>query len=265
VIGGGRDLGRGPWTPPICSSPALASGTVRLHRLDHLQGIPPVFSRRTALWCAVFQKIDVNEPSIPDAIEILKGLKPYFEDYHKLKYTSDAIKGGGRALGRATSMTAKLPDKAIDVIDESGAAQMLLPEGKRKKTHRPQGGRGDDRHHGADPAPRPCRRTTLPCWRISRRPSRRVVYGQDKPIEALSASIKLARAGPARSPEKPIGCYLFSGPHRRRQDRGRQAARRLARRRAPALRHVGIHGAPYRVAADRRAPPAMSASTRAGC
>src|SRR5258708_13217170 len=80
-----------------------------------------------------FQKIDVNEPSVLDAIEIMKGLKPYFEDYHKLKYTNEAIKAAVELSARYIH-DRKLPDKAIDVIDESGAAQMLLPESRRKKT-----------------------------------------------------------------------------------------------------------------------------------
>ena len=80
-----------------------------------------------------FQKIDVNEPTVPDAIEILKGLKPYFEEYHKLKYTNEAIKAAVELSARYIH-DRKLPDKAIDVIDESGAAQMLLPESRRKKT-----------------------------------------------------------------------------------------------------------------------------------
>src|SRR5207244_9030006 len=79
------------------------------------------------------QKIDINEPTVPDAIEILKGLKPYFEDYHKLRYTGEAIKAAVELSARYIH-DRKLPDKAIDVIDESGAAQMLLPESKRKKT-----------------------------------------------------------------------------------------------------------------------------------
>ncbi len=80
-----------------------------------------------------FQKIDVNEPTVDDAIGILKGLKPYFEDYHKLKYTNEAIEAAVNLSARYIH-DRKLPDKAIDVIDESGAAQMLVPENKRKKT-----------------------------------------------------------------------------------------------------------------------------------
>src|SRR5690606_40513393 len=80
-----------------------------------------------------FQKIDVNEPSIADAIEILKGLKPYFEDFHKVRYTNDAIKTAVELSARYIN-DRKLPDKAIDVIDETGASQMLVPEARRRKT-----------------------------------------------------------------------------------------------------------------------------------
>ena len=114
-----------------------------------------------------FQKIDVNEPTVPDAIEILKGLKPYFEDYHKLKYTNDAIKAAVELSARYIH-DRKLPDKAIDVIDEFGAAQMLLPENKRKNTIGTEG----DRDHDLPPwrgfRRRRCRRTTPRCCGISR-------------------------------------------------------------------------------------------------
>ena len=80
-----------------------------------------------------FQKIDVNEPTVADTIEILKGLKPYFEEFHKLRYTNDAIKAAVELSAHYIN-DRKLPDKAIDVIDETGASQMLLPESRRKKT-----------------------------------------------------------------------------------------------------------------------------------
>jgi ATP-dependent Clp protease ATP-binding subunit ClpA len=156
-----------------------------------------------------FQKIDVNEPTIPDAIEILKGLKPYFEDYHKLRYTNEAIKAAVELSARYIH-DRKLPDKAIDVIDESGAAQMLLPEGRRKRTI----GIKEIETTIATMAripPKAVSKDDAEVLRHLQETLKRVVYGQDKAIEALSASIKLARAG-LREPEKPIGCYLFSGP-----------------------------------------------------
>jgi ATP-dependent Clp protease ATP-binding subunit ClpA len=156
-----------------------------------------------------FQKIDVNEPSVPDAIEILKGLKPYFEDYHKLRYTNEAIKAAVELSSRYIH-DRKLPDKAIDVIDESGAAQMLLPEGRRKRTI----GIKEIETTIATMAripPKAVSKDDAEVLQHLEDTLKRVVYGQNNAIEALSASIKLARAG-LREPEKPIGCYLFSGP-----------------------------------------------------
>jgi ATP-dependent Clp protease ATP-binding subunit ClpA len=155
-----------------------------------------------------FQKIDVNEPTIEDAIKILKGLKPYYEEHHKLRYTNEAIKAAVELSARYIH-DRKLPDKAIDVIDEVGAAQMLLPENKRKKTI------GIKEIEATSPPwrafrRRACRRRQEVLAQLER-DLKRVVFGQDKAIEALAAAIKLARAG-LREPEKPIGCYLFSGP-----------------------------------------------------
>ena len=156
-----------------------------------------------------FQKIDVNEPTVEDAIDIIKGLKPYFEDYHKLKYTNDAIKAAVELSARYIH-DRKLPDKAIDVIDESGAAQMLLPENKRKKTI----GIKEIETTIATMAripPKTVSKDDAAVLQHLEQTLKTTVYGQDKAITALSASIKLARAG-LREPEKPIGCYLFSGP-----------------------------------------------------
>ena len=125
---------------------------------------------------------------------------------------------------------------------------MLLPESRRKKTIGVKEVEDDDRHDGAHPAEDRCRRTTPRCCALSKTTLKRVVYGQDKAIHALSSAIKLARAG-LREPEKPIGCYLFSGPTGVGKTEVAQAARRVAGRRAHPLRHVGIHGAPHRLAA----------------
>ena len=197
-----------------------------------------------------FQKIDVNEPTVPDAIEILKGLKPYFEDYHKLNYTNEAIKAAVELSARYIH-DRKLPDKAIDVIDESGAAQMLLPESRRKKTI----GIKEIETTIATMAripPKTVSKDDAEVLQHLDQTLKTVVYGQDKAIEALSASIKLARAG-LREPEKPIGCYLFSGPTGVGKTEVAKQLADLARRRADPLRHVGIHGAAHRVAPDRRA------------
>src|SRR6266511_2282914 len=188
--------------------PALASGTLRCIGSTTDKEYRQYFEKDRAL-VRRFQKIDVNEPTVPDAIEILKGLKPYFEDYHKLKYTSEAIKAAVELSARYIH-DRRLPDKAIDVIDESGAAQMLLPESRRKKTI----GLKEIKTTIATMAripPKTVSKDDAEVLQHLEGTLKRVVYGQDKAIDALAASIKLARAG-LREPEKPIGCYLFSGP-----------------------------------------------------
>ena len=112
--------------------PALASGTIRCMGSTTYKEYRQHFEKDRAL-VRRFQKIDINEPTVEDAIAILKGLKPYFEDYHRLKYTNEAIEAAVQLSSRYIH-DRKLPDKAIDVIDESGAAQMLVAENKRKKT-----------------------------------------------------------------------------------------------------------------------------------
>ena len=207
VIGAGATSG-GAMDASNLLKPALASGTVRCVGSTTYKEYRQYFEKDRAL-VRRFQKIDVNEPTIPDAIEILKGLKPYFEEYHKLRYTSEAIKAAVELSSRYIH-DRKLPDKAIDVIDESGAAQMLLPEGKRKRTI----GIKEIETTIATMAripPKAVSKDDAEVLRHLQETLKRVVYGQDKAIEALSASIKLARAG-LREPEKPIGCYLFSGP-----------------------------------------------------
>src|ERR1700712_896405 len=207
VIGAGATSG-GAMDASNLLKPALASGTVRCIGSTTYKEYRQYFEKARAL-VRRFQKIDVNEPSIPDAIEIMKGLKPYFEDYHRLKYTNEAIKAAVELSARYIH-DRKLPDKAIDVIDESGAAQMLLPEGRRKKTI----GLKEIETTIATMAripPKTVSKDEAEVLRHLETTLKQVVYGQDKPIEALSASIKLARAG-LREPEKPIGCYLFSGP-----------------------------------------------------
>src|SRR6202167_1257370 len=207
VIGAGATSG-GAMDASNLLKPALASGTVRCIGSTTYKEYRQYFEKDRAL-VRRFQKIDVNEPTIPDAIEILKGLKPYFEDYHKLRYTNEAIKAAVELSSRYIH-DRKLPDKAIDVIDESGAAQMLLPESRRKRTI----GIKEIETTIATMAripPKAVSKDDAEVLRHLEATLKRVVYGQDKAIEALSASIKLARAG-LREPEKPIGCYLFSGP-----------------------------------------------------
>ena len=188
--------------------PALASGSIRCMGSTTYKEYRQHFEKDRAL-VRRFQKIDVNEPSVEDAIAILKGLKPYFEDYHRLKYTNEAIEAAVQLSSRYIH-DRKLPDKAIDVIDESGAAQMLLAENKRKKTI----GIKEIETTIATMAripPKSVSKDDAEVLKHLEQTLKRVVFGQDKAIDSLSASIKLARAG-LREPEKPIGCYLFSGP-----------------------------------------------------
>jgi len=207
VIGAGATSG-GAMDASNLLKPALASGSVRCMGSTTYKEYRQYFEKDRAL-VRRFQKIDVNEPSIPDAIEILKGLKPYFEDYHKLKYTNEAIKAAVELSARYIH-DRKLPDKAIDVIDESGAAQMLLPESRRKKTIGLKEVEATISTMARIP-PKTVSKDDAEVLAHLEDTLKRTVYGQDRPIEALAASIKLARAG-LREPEKPIGCYLFSGP-----------------------------------------------------
>jgi ATP-dependent Clp protease ATP-binding subunit ClpA len=207
VIGAGATSG-GAMDASNLLKPALASGTLRCIGSTTYKEYRQYFEKDRAL-VRRFQKIDVNEPTVEDAIDILKGLKPYFEDYHKLKYTNEAIKAAVELSSRYIH-DRKLPDKAIDVIDESGAAQMLLPENRRKRTI----GIKEIETTIATMAripPKTVSKDDAEVLQHLEQTLKTTVYGQDKAIESLAASIKLARAG-LREPEKPIGCYLFSGP-----------------------------------------------------
>ena len=207
VIGAGATSG-GAMDASNLLKPALAGGSIRCIGSTTYKEYRQYFEKDRAL-VRRFQKIDVNEPSVPDAIEILKGLKPYFEEYHKLKYTNDAIKAAVELSARYIH-DRKLPDKAIDVIDESGAAQMLLPDARRKKTIGLKEIETTISTMARIP-PKTVSKDDAAVLQHLEQTLKSVVYGQDKAIESLSASIKLARAG-LREPEKPIGCYLFSGP-----------------------------------------------------
>ncbi len=207
VIGAGATSG-GAMDASNLLKPALSSGTVRCIGSTTYKEFRQFFEKDRAL-VRRFQKIDVNEPTVPDAIEILKGLKPYFEEHHHVRYTNDAVKAAVELAARYIS-DRKLPDKAIDVIDESGAAQMLVPENKRRKVI----GVKEIEETIATMARIPPKSVSKDDAEVLAHLDanlKRVVYGQDKAIEALASAIKLARAG-LREPEKPIGSYLFAGP-----------------------------------------------------
>ncbi|MCA1969844.1 unnamed protein product [Ciceribacter sp. T2.26MG-112.2] len=207
VIGAGATSG-GAMDASNLLKPALSSGAIRCIGSTTYKEYRQFFEKDRAL-VRRFQKIDVNEPTIEDAIEIMKGLKPYFEDYHKLKYTNEAIKSAVELSARYIS-DRKLPDKAIDVIDETGAAQMLLPASKRRKLITEKEIEATIATMARIPAKTVSKDDEMVLANLEKE-LRSVVYGQDAAIEALSTAIKLARAG-LREPNKPIGSYVFSGP-----------------------------------------------------
>jgi ATP-dependent Clp protease ATP-binding subunit ClpA len=207
VIGAGATSG-GAMDASNLLKPALAQGTLRCIGSTTYKEYRQYFEKDRAL-VRRFQKIDVKEPSVADAIEILKGLKPYFEEFHKLRYTSEAVKAAVELSSRYIH-DRKLPDKAIDVIDETGASQMLLPEPKRKKTIGVKEIEATVASMARIPAKSVSKDDTEVLQHLEQT-LKRAVYGQDEAVAALASAIKLARAG-LRDPEKPIGCYLFSGP-----------------------------------------------------
>jgi ATP-dependent Clp protease ATP-binding subunit ClpA len=207
VIGAGATSG-GSMDASNLLKPALQSGQLRCIGSTTYKEYRNYFEKDRAL-VRRFQKIDVAEPSIDDAVKILQGLKPYYEKHHHVRYTNEAVRAAVELSAKYIG-DRKLPDKAIDIIDEVGAAQMLLAPGKRKKTL----GLKDVEDIVAKIARIPPKSVSSDDKEVLanlERDLKSMVYGQDKAIESLSAAIKLARAG-LRDAEKPIGCYLFSGP-----------------------------------------------------
>jgi ATP-dependent Clp protease ATP-binding subunit ClpA len=207
VIGAGATSG-GAMDASNLLKPALAGGALRCIGSTTYKEYRQHFEKDRAL-VRRFQKIDVNEPSIPDAIAIMKGLKPYYEEFHKVQYTDEAIEGSVQLSARYMA-DRKLPDKAIDVIDETGASLMLLPEDKRKKVITLEDIEATIATMARIPAKSVSKDDTTVLKNLETE-LKRMVFGQDKAIEQLASAIKLARAG-LREPEKPIGNYLFSGP-----------------------------------------------------
>lgn len=207
IIGAGASSG-GAMDASNLLKPGLASGELRCMGSTTYKEFRNYFEKDRAL-LRRFQKIDVMEPTTEETIEILKGIKGYFEEHHKVEFSHDAIQ-------TAVEMSVKyihdrkLPDKAIDVLDEAGASQHLLPENKRKKIIDVE-----------DIERVVARIARIPEKTVSQddkavlasleRDLKTMVFGQDPAIETLTSAIKLARAG-LRAPEKPIGCYLFAGP-----------------------------------------------------
>jgi ATP-dependent Clp protease ATP-binding subunit ClpA len=207
VIGAGATSG-GAMDASNLLKPALASGNLRCIGSTTYKEFRNYFEKDRAL-VRRFQKIDVNEPTLEDSVKILRGLKANYEKHHNVRYTDEAIRAAVELSAKYIN-DRKLPDKAIDVIDEVGASRMLLPEHKRRKTVTLR----DVEEIVAKIAripPKSVSADDKETLRNLERDLKSMVFGQDRAIEALSAAIKLARAG-LREPEKPIGNYLFCGP-----------------------------------------------------
>jgi len=207
VIGAGATSG-GAMDASNLLKPALSGGTIRCIGSTTYKEFRNHFEKDRAL-LRRFQKIDVKEPSIEDTVKILAGLRSAFEEHHKVKYTPDALKSAVELSSRYIN-DRKLPDKAIDVIDEVGAMQMLVPPSKRRKMITPKEIEAVISTMARIPAKNVSTddKTALGTLEAD---LKRVVFGQDIAIETLSSAIKLSRAG-LREPDKPIGNYLFSGP-----------------------------------------------------
>ena len=207
VIGAGATSG-GAMDASNLLKPALASGTLRCMGSTTYKEFRQHFEKDRAL-VRRFQKIDINEPTIEDSIKILKGLKSYYEEFHKLRYTNDAIKAAVDLSARYIT-DRKLPDKAIDIIDEAGASQMLVPESRRKKVIGVKEVESVVAKIARIP-PKSVSKSDTESLKQLEEDLKRVVFGQDAALDQLATAMKMARAG-LRDPQKPIGCYLFSGP-----------------------------------------------------
>jgi len=209
VIGAGATSG-GAMDASNLLKPALQNGSLSCIGSTTYKEYRNFFEKDRAL-VRRFQKIDVTEPSIEDTVKILRGLKGYYEEFHDVRYTNEALRGAVELSSRYMN-DRKLPDKAIDVIDEVGAAQRLKSESKRRK--RKTIGLRDIETIIAKMARVPAKNVShgdMQSLKTLERDLNTVVFGQEKALRQVAAAIKLSRAG-LRDTEKPIGCYLFSGP-----------------------------------------------------
>lgn len=207
IIGAGSTSG-GALDACNLLKPALARGMFRCMGSTTFKEYKNHIEKDRAL-ARRFQKIDVVEPTLENTIKILRGLKPYYEEHHDVRYTNAAVKAAVELSARYIH-DRKLPDKAIDIMDEAGAAQMLLPEGKRKKTITPK----EIEEIVAKVARMPAKSISMDDAKVLRnleKSLKLVVFGQDNAIEQVASAIKMARAG-LREEEKPMGNYLFTGP-----------------------------------------------------
>ena len=207
IIGAGSASG-GTLDASNLLKPALANGQLKCVGATTYTEFRGVFEKDHAL-SRRFQKVDVNEPTVEQTVQILRGLKSRFEEHHGVKYTSSALSTAAELAARFIN-DRHLPDKAIDVIDEAGAAQRILPKSKQKKTI----GKSEIEDIIAKIAripPQTVNQDDRSKLQTIDRDLRNVVFGQDPAIEALASAIKMARAGLGKS-DKPIGSFLFSGP-----------------------------------------------------
>jgi ATP-dependent Clp protease ATP-binding subunit ClpA len=207
VIGAGATSG-GAMDASNLLKPALASGSLRCMGSTTYKEYRQHFEKDRAL-VRRFQKIDVNEPTVEDTVKILRGLKSSYESHHKLRYTEAAIRSAVELSARYMT-DRKLPDKAIDVIDEAGASQMLLPESRRKKVIGQKEVEAVIAKMARIP-PKSVSKSDTEGLRELEKDLNRAVFGQDAAIEQVASAMKLARAG-LRDPQKPIGSFLFAGP-----------------------------------------------------
>lgn len=207
IIGAGAASG-GVMDASNLLKPMLSSGELRCIGSTTFQEFRGIFEKDSAL-TRRFQKIDVNEPSVDETYKILRGLKARFEEHHHLKYTDKALRAAAELADRYIT-DRHLPDKAIDVIDEAGAAERLKSESKRKKSI----GVGDVEKVVASIARVPAKSVNKDDKELLSNLERNLkmtVFGQDEAIENIASAIKLARAG-LKSADKPIGSFLFAGP-----------------------------------------------------
>ncbi len=207
LIGAGAASG-GTMDASNLLKPALASGTLKCIGATTYQEYRGIFEKDHAL-SRRFQKVDVTEPSVEQTIEILKGLKQRFETHHGIKYSAAALTSAAELSARFIN-DRHLPDKAIDVIDEAGAAQRVLPKSRQKKLI----GKHEIEEIIAKIAripPRTVSHDDRNALKNLDRDLKATVFGQDKAIDALARAIKMSRSG-LGNPQKPIGCFLFSGP-----------------------------------------------------
>jgi len=207
IIGAGAASG-GVMDASNLIKPVLASGEMRCIGSTTFQEFRGVFEKDRAL-ARRFQKIDIVEPSIEETVEILRGLKTRFEDHHHVKYTDQALRAAAELSARHIN-DRHLPDKAIDVIDEAGARQRLMRDGERRELLDEH----DIEQIVAHMARIPAKQVSVSdrdALRNLERDLKLVVFGQDEAIGALSAAIKMTRAGLGDA-ERPIGSFLFAGP-----------------------------------------------------